>query len=86
MISVLYCVMGLSNGNVCCFAVSSYSASIPSSFDKVSGADGLTSMPALSKEKNESCLTHQCYPSPLATVMGLATSMREYWLPLWLSL
>ena len=45
---------------------------------KVSGADGLTSVPALSKEKNESCLTHQCYPSPLATVIGLGTSMCEY--------
>ena len=45
---------------------------------KVSGADGLTSVPALSKEKNESCLTHQCYPSPLATVIGLDTSMCEY--------
>ena len=57
--------------------VCSCSASIPSSFDKVSGANGLTSTPALSTEKNKSCLTHRCYPSPLATVIGLGTSMRE---------
>ena len=45
---------------------------------KVPGANGLTSVPALSKEKNESCLTHRRYPSPLATVIGLGTSMCEY--------